>query len=146
MPKFSQSAGRCVVRVLVVDDHSRMREAARELIAGMEEFEQVGEAASGEAAVQMAERLRPDLVLLDAGLPGIAGVRVARRLTATMPNAVVVLMSVDPERLSSQAARDCGAATLLDKHELAGATLRDIWSRHRPERREPGPPAASTPR
>jgi two-component system invasion response regulator UvrY len=120
------------VRVLVVDDHPGLRAALRELIAGVDGFAHVGDAASGEAALELAERLRPDLVLLDVQLPGIDGLEVCRRLTAMVPRAVVVLMTADPASVAADAA-DCGAATLVRKQDLRRRLLRELWDAHRPE-------------
>ena len=61
------------VRVLIVDDQEPFRLAARMVVDATDGFEMVGEAETGEASVEMARELRPDLVLMDVNLPGING-------------------------------------------------------------------------
>lgn len=80
------------VRILIVDDHQLAREGLKAVLAS-EEFEIVGEAASGEEAVSLAESLKPDVVLMDVRLgPGIDGLEATRRIGALdLPSRVVML-------------------------------------------------------
>ena len=83
------------ITVLAVDDRAVFLRAARELIAATPGFEQVGEAASGAEALALAADLRPDLALVDVRMPGMDGIETARRLHASDPDMVVVLISLD---------------------------------------------------
>src|SRR5215217_1142293 len=83
------------VAVLVVDDQPVFLRAARELIAATPGFDTIGEAMSGNAALEMASRLRPDVVLLDVRMPGMDGIETARRLADLVPDAFVVLISLE---------------------------------------------------
>ena len=108
--------------VLIVDDHAGYRSAARALLES-EGFEVIGESASGEDALAQCERLRPDLVLLDIGLPGIDGIEVAVRLAQRAnPPAVVLTSSRDGIGCES-IFRACGARGFIPKAELSGETL-----------------------
>ena len=69
----------CHVRTLVVDDHKEWRQNICSILAAQPELEVIGEASDGEA-VQKAAGLKPDLILLDIGLPGLNGIEVARRI------------------------------------------------------------------
>ena len=69
------------IRVLLADDHRILREALRSLLAT--ECEVVGEAADGEQAVAIAARLKPQVVVMDIGMPGIGGLAAARRIAST---------------------------------------------------------------
>ena len=80
------------VRVLTVDDQVLFRRVARDVIDATPGFEMAGEAACGDEGLEAVERLAPDLVLLDVRMPGISGIEVARRLAATHPELVVVLI------------------------------------------------------
>ena len=128
-----------MVRVLTVDDRPVFRDAARAVIAATPGFEALAEVASGEDALALADTLRPDLVLLDFGLPGIDGLETSRRLTATEPAPVVVLISADDDPVLRDAARDHGAAGFVAKKELRPGILRTLWDRHG------GPATAITP-
>ncbi len=80
------------VRVLVVDDNEGFRESLLALLA-TGDLEVVGEAASGLEALELVERLRPDVVLMDVRMPGIDGIEATRRLKATHPELGVVALS-----------------------------------------------------
>ncbi len=109
-------------RILIVDDHPALRASAR-VVLESEGFEVVGESASGEDALERVELLRPDLVLLDIGLPGIDGIEVAVRLAQRAnPPAVVLTSSRDGIGCES-IFRACGARGFIPKSELSGPAL-----------------------
>jgi DNA-binding NarL/FixJ family response regulator len=70
------------IRILLVDDHAMLRAGLRALLEAEEGLEVVGEAGTGEAAVEMAEQLRPDVVVMDLSMPGIGGLEATRRIAA----------------------------------------------------------------
>ena len=128
-----------MVRVLTVDDHPPFRDAARAVIAATPGFEALAEVGSGEDAVDLLDRLRPDLVLLDVSLPGIDGLETCRRLAAATPAPLVVLISADDDPGLRDSAREHGAAAFIAKQELRPGLLLTLWERNR------GPAAAITP-
>jgi DNA-binding NarL/FixJ family response regulator len=128
---------RPAVGVLTVDDQEAFRRSAREVIEASDGFELLGEAASGEEALELVERLAPDLVLVDVRMPGLDGFETARRLHARRPSATVVLVSAD--ELADRDPDACGAAALVPKKGFGCATLRRIWDEHG---RSPLPPGA----
>jgi DNA-binding NarL/FixJ family response regulator len=121
------------VTVLTVDDQAVFRRAAAELIAATPGFEEVGQAASGREALEMATALHPDLVLLDVRMDEMDGIETAERLLASNPDAVVVLISLNevPEVESAVAG---GVAAHLRKQDLSTRTLRAVWAAHGGER------------
>ena len=116
------------IRVLVVDDHAVVREGLRTFLELQDGIVVVGEAGDGEAGVSAAERLRPDVVLMDLVMPRLDGVGAMRRLRRRLPaTRVIVLTSfADDERLLP--AIRAGAAGYLLKdapsHQLADAIRR----------------------
>jgi DNA-binding NarL/FixJ family response regulator len=124
---MSLSASSASVRVLVVDDSLPFREATREMIQGTAGFEWIGDANSGEAGVEQAARLKPDLVLMDVRMPGIGGAEAARRIGAIIAWSIVVLITgADlPTHLPNGT-----AAEILPKHRLSPASLRRLWQDH----------------
>jgi CheY-like chemotaxis protein len=117
------------VRVLTVDDQPIFLEAIRAVIESTPGFLVVGEAGSGAEAVVAAERLRPDLVLLDIRMPGLDGFETARRLTAARPGPVVVLVSGHDVEDVRPLAEESGAVTVVAKQRLRAQLLRELWAR-----------------
>ena len=70
------------IRILLADDHAMLRAGLRALLEAEKDLEVVGEAGTGEEAVEMAERLHPDVVVMDLSMPGIGGLEATRRIAA----------------------------------------------------------------
>ena len=117
-----------MVTVLVVDDQQVFRDAVRSLLAAADGFEQVGEAASGLEALELAEELHPNVVLLDVRMPGMDGIETARRMRDQDPEAVVILISLDEVPELPAAVSAVGAAAYIRKQDLSPRTLEEIWS------------------
>jgi two-component system invasion response regulator UvrY len=116
------------VEVLVVDDQDVFRKALRDLVCATPELMLVGEADSGEAALDAVEALSPRMVIMDKRMPGMGGIEATRILIARHPDLVVLLASVElPE---PELMRSCGAAAFLRKQELTPRALREAWAAH----------------
>jgi len=111
------------VGVLIVDDQAPFRRAARAVVSATPGFEVVGEAESGEEAVDLAADLAPAMVLMDINLPGINGIEATRRITRARPEVVTVLLSTYREEDLPAGADDCGAATYVHKEEFGPTVL-----------------------
>ena len=114
------------VRVLVVEDQRPFLEAAKLVVAATEGFEIVGEAQTGEAAVELASAVSPDLVLMDLNLPGIDGVEATRRILEASPTTAVVALSTEAG-LATRAVAG-GAAAFISKDEFEPDRLMEAWS------------------
>lgn len=126
-------------RVLLVDDHPYARRAVQEVLAADGEFEVVGEAADALQAIDLAQRLRPDLVLMDVRLPGIDGIAATARLKSRLPGCRVVMLSVSDDVRDLFAAIRSGAQGYLLKNLDPAdwtAYLRQILSGEAPISRE----------
>lgn len=115
------------VSVMVVDDQAPFRLAARAVVKRAEGFELIGEAGTGEEAVELAGELRPDLVLMDINMPGINGIEATSRIVSQEPGAVVFLCSTYERSDLPEEAGDSGARAYINKEELGPAVLRDLW-------------------
>jgi len=118
-----------VVRVVVVDDQRPFRVAAAAVLRRTPGFELVGEAATGEEALTLADELQPDLVLMDINMPGIGAIAATRALALAGREGgpVVFLCSTYERNDLSVDAQDSGAAAYLDKDELAGDLIARLW-------------------
>jgi DNA-binding NarL/FixJ family response regulator len=126
----SASPGSRPVTVLTVDDQEIFLRAARELIAATPGFEQVGQAASGPEALELAAGLHPDLVLLDMRMPGMDGIETARRLRTVDEDTVVVLISLEEVTESASPTASVGVAAHLRKQDLSARALQGLWAVH----------------
>jgi DNA-binding NarL/FixJ family response regulator len=108
--------------VLIVDDHPGFRSAARALLEA-DGFDVVGEAADGESGLAAAERLRPELVLLDIQLPDLDGFAVAERLASSQSPPAVVLVSSRDRSAYRRRLAGSPARGFVAKSDLSGAAI-----------------------
>ena len=117
-----------MTRVLVVDDQSPFRRAARAVVTMTPGFDVVGEAETGEQAVELAGELAAELVLMDVKLPGISGIEATRQVVEAHPGTIVVLLSTyDLDELPGAATS--GAVSYVAKDSFGPDVLADIWAR-----------------
>jgi DNA-binding NarL/FixJ family response regulator len=107
------------VRVLIVDDHSVVRQGLRMFLKLDAELEVVGEAANGAEAIQMARALTPDVVLMDLLMPGTDGIAATQRIRAEVPNTEVLALTSVLEDASVVGAVQAGAIGYLLKDTQA---------------------------
>ncbi len=119
-----------MVTVLTVDDHASFRSAAHALVTATDGFDEVGQATTAQEALDAADRLCPDLVLMDLRLPDMDGCEASRRIVAAHPATVVVLITSAEELVRVSDAGTCSAVALIGKDRLRPTTLRDIWADH----------------
>jgi DNA-binding NarL/FixJ family response regulator len=124
-------ARRCAlseVGVVVVDDQEPFRRAAAAVVAATSGFRLLGHAVNGEDALVLVHDKRPDLVLMDVGLPGIDGLEATRRLCDVEAAPVVVLLSTYSLEEIGGEALSCGAAGYLPKERFDSASLQRVWN------------------
>ncbi|HAE83074.1 MAG TPA: DNA-binding response regulator [Ktedonobacter sp.] len=92
-----------MIRLMIVDDHEMVREGLKAILVAEPDFSIVGDAANADEALELIERLRPDIVLLDVRLPGVSGIEVCRIVTERYPEtAVIILTTFTDEQLIAQ--------------------------------------------
>jgi DNA-binding NarL/FixJ family response regulator len=115
------------IRVLLVDDVADLRLVVRKALEQVPEFEVVGEAADGAAAIEAAAATAPDLIVLDLSMPGVDGFEALPRLRQVAPRSQVVVLSGLPPRGAERRARSAGAVGFLEKgipsRQLVGELL-----------------------
>ncbi|HEX4586195.1 MAG TPA: response regulator transcription factor [Burkholderiaceae bacterium] len=102
------------VKVLIADDHTLVREGLRALLQSETDIEIIGEAQTGREAVQLAARLKPDVVLMDIAMPLLGGLEATRQITKQVPSSrVLILSSYSDDEYVHQLAEAGGAGYLL---------------------------------
>ncbi len=103
------------IRVLLADDHKLMRSGLRLLVEQQPEFRVVGEAGDGRQAVALAVELKPDVAVLDIGMPELNGIEAARQITEQLPETAVVMLSMHSDESYVLRALKAGARGYLLK-------------------------------
>lgn len=151
------------LRLVLADDHRMLREALAEMLAKEPEIEVAGEAGSGREALELVETLRPDVLVLDIGLPDMSGIEVAKRLRFSKTR--VLMLSAYADKRFVREALKAGAAGYVSKGaagdelanavravargdsylspEVAGPLVRELQE---PERGSPPPSSVLAPR
>jgi DNA-binding NarL/FixJ family response regulator len=143
------------ISVLLVDDHALVRRGFRRLLEDDPSIAVVGEAGNGEEAVRMVEALKPDVVVMDAAMPGTGGLAATRAILARDPTAKILMLSMYSEEALVRQALESGARGYVLKNALdldlaaavtriaAGETVVDPLARPQPA---DGPRNRLTPR
>ncbi len=102
------------LRVLIADDHLVVREGLRLILETADRFELVGQASDGEAAVQLAEELKPDVILMDLRMPGMSGIDAIKQIRERQPaSEIVILTTYDEDDLMVEGLRAGARGFLL---------------------------------
>jgi CheY-like chemotaxis protein len=104
-----------VVQVLLVDDHTMLRQGLRKMLEGYEDVEIVGEAWDGQEAVQAVDQLRPGVVVMDINMPTMNGIDATAQIKARHPETIVIGLSVNADDENQDAMVKAGASLLMSK-------------------------------
>jgi DNA-binding NarL/FixJ family response regulator len=107
------------IRIVLADDHAVVRQGFKMILAEQPDMEIVGEAGNGREAVELAERLKPDIVVMDVAMPELNGIEATRRLTASVPHVRVVALSMHKDNVYVREILRAGARGYLLKDSLA---------------------------
>ena len=111
------------IRILIVDDFKDWRRQVRSLLQARPEWQVIAEASDGSEAVQKAEELKPDLILLDIGLPKLNGIEAARQIRQLSPSSKIIFLSQNNDLDVVQAALGTGAQGYVYKADARSDLL-----------------------
>jgi DNA-binding NarL/FixJ family response regulator len=112
------SAGKKRIRVLIVDDQPAVRRGLHLRLSLEPEVEVIGEAGDGAEAISLARSLQPDVVLIDARMPGMDGIEATAALRAVAQESAVVILSLDDSAKTRTRAKEAGAVVFVAKRRM----------------------------
>ena len=121
--------GKTLTRVMLVDDHSIMRDLLRDALENTGEFQVVAQAADGQEALRMVQEAAPDVIVMDVIMPVMDGIDACREITELLPDTKVLMLTASNEQDAIVRAIAAGATGYLQKYsgkEQLLATLREV--------------------
>jgi DNA-binding NarL/FixJ family response regulator len=114
------------VRILIADDNQRVRQGVADILAPMTDWIVCGEAADGSEAILKAEKLHPDVILLDISMPGLSGLDAVPLLREKVPSSKLLIMSQHDRALLLPRVLKAGAQACIDKSRLGTELIKTI--------------------
>ncbi len=119
------------IKLLVVDDHAIMRDGIRALVSLQNDIEIVGEASDGREAIEKAQELMPDVILMDIAMPSMDGLEATRRITKKNPKVKVLALTQHDNREYTISAIKAGVIGYVPKRALGSELISAIYAVHR---------------
>ena len=120
------------ISVLIADDNTLIRNGLCNLFGGEEDFDVCGQASNGREAVEKAQELQPDVIVLDLAMPVMNGLDAARVIKRIMPRVPVVMFSAYSDTFTENEARSAGISALVSKLDSASMLVEKCRSLIRP--------------
>jgi PAS domain S-box-containing protein len=117
---------RTKIRILLVDDHTLLRQGLLSIVSAHNHLEVVGEASDGMEAVELAQRLSPDVIVMDINMSRMGGIEATRRIKANQPESIIIGLSVNQSVDMAQRMKEAGVAVYLTKESAADALCHAI--------------------
>ncbi len=115
-----------MLRIILADDHTILRNGLRLLLERQPEFAVVGEAGNGREAVDLATRARPDVVIMDIAMPGLNGIEAAQRISSAHSRTAIIILSVHSDEAYILRALKAGARGYLLKDSPEGDLIQAV--------------------
>lgn len=127
MLMMSEDGTACgVIRVLLADDHFLIRKGLAAMIEEARDMELVGEAGDGEQAVNLANALSPDIILMDVTMPRMDGIEATRRIRQDLPEARIIGLSMHVDEQIRQSMLEAGALSYMTKGDPSDELLSEM--------------------
>ena len=127
------SSVRPPIKILVADDHPVIRKIVTSTLKEEPHFEVIGEATNGLEAVQKAEELRPNVVVLNVTMPVLDGFEAARRIRKNLPDVAIVILSSNADKRFIEEAKKIGVKAYVPKNEASRALVKAVEAANRNE-------------
>ena len=114
------------LRILIADDHGLVRHGARAVLQSRRGWRVVGEAANGREAIEKTIELKPDVAVIDIGMPGLDGVEAARQIREAVPSTRVLVLTMHESDQMVQRALDAGALGYILKSDLTDCLVKAV--------------------
>ncbi len=115
-----------VWRILIADDHERVRKSYRSLVETRRDLEVCGEATDGQEAVVKAEQCIPDLILLDVSMPVLDGFSAAKKIRELLPGIPILMLSMNDSAQMIRSSREAGAQGFVSKQISSKVLLKAV--------------------
>ena len=107
-----------MIRILLADDHAMVRQGFRLILSSQQDMEIVGEAGNGREAVEMAEKLQPDIIVMDVAMPELNGIEATRKIIAALPRTRILALSMHKDSVYVREILRAGARGYLLKDSI----------------------------
>jgi DNA-binding NarL/FixJ family response regulator len=115
-----------VLRILVADDHEAVRKGVCAILSARKDIEVCGEAENGKDAIEKANTLRPDLIVLDITMPVLSGFEAAREIRKVLPHVAIVILSMHESSQLVEEAKKIGVQGYVTKTQVGGTLLQAV--------------------
>lgn len=114
------------LRILIADDHPVIRKQVRLILESHSRFDVCGEAYDGAQAIEEAQRLKPDVVILNVSMPVLNGFEAAREIKAKLPGSAIVILSSNADKVFVDEAKKIGARAYVAKTKVGDALVKAV--------------------
>lgn len=114
------------VKILLVDDHQIVRKGIRKFIKDKQGMVVVGEAADGKEAIDLCQKMAPDVVLMDVNMPILDGIEATKKITSDMPEICIIGLSMHHKSKFIEKMKDAGASAYISKTEIIESLVQTI--------------------
>lgn len=137
----NQNSAGSAIRVMLVDDHGVMRKGLSSLLSRHKDIDVVAEAANGVQAVEAAQHLNPDVILMDINMPVMDGIKATHIIHSRMPRVPIIALSMHDDDLQAAVIKKAGAASFLSKSGNSDEIVAAIRHHYHGRRNDPEPSA-----